>query len=103
MPMPADDHDNAADSLMTEVTLHIEVTVSEVDQYLNIGGISQPVIGQTKNTADIRLKEGEINILSSLSQKFGFEHGGWFAGPDKHSDSGQFLFGSRRKTNPPAN
>ncbi|HVP00004.1 MAG TPA: cohesin domain-containing protein [Bryobacteraceae bacterium] len=52
----------------SEVTLHIEVEVSSVDQYVNIGGISQPVIGQSKNTADIRMKEGEINILSGLSQ-----------------------------------
>ena len=32
-----------------EVTLHIEVTVSSVQQYMNIGGISQPVIGQNAN------------------------------------------------------
>jgi general secretion pathway protein D len=51
-----------------EVTLHIEVTVSSVQQYINIGGISQPVIGQRSNIADIRLREGEINILGGLSQ-----------------------------------
>jgi general secretion pathway protein D len=51
-----------------EVTLHIEVTVSSVQQYINLGGISQPVIGQRSNTADIRLREGEVNILGGLSQ-----------------------------------
>jgi general secretion pathway protein D len=51
-----------------EVTLHIEVTVSSVQQYISIGGISQPVIGQRTNTADIRLREGEVNILGGLSQ-----------------------------------
>lgn len=51
-----------------EVTLHIEITVSSVTQYLSIGGISQPVIGQRTNTADIRLHEGEVNILGGLSQ-----------------------------------
>ena len=51
-----------------EVTLHIEVTVSSVQQYQNIGGISQPVIGQQSNIADIRLREGEVNILGGLSQ-----------------------------------
>ena len=51
-----------------EVTLHIEVTVSSVQQYINIGGISQPVIGQRSNIADIRLREGEVNILGGLSQ-----------------------------------
>jgi len=51
-----------------EVTLHIEVTVSSVQQYINIGGISQPVIQQSANVADIRLREGEVNILGGLSQ-----------------------------------
>jgi general secretion pathway protein D len=52
----------------TEVTLHIEMEVSQVKSYNNIGGILQPVIGQTKTTADLRLREGEINILSGLQQ-----------------------------------
>jgi len=51
-----------------EVTLHVEVTVSSVQQYINIGGISQPIIQQSANVADIRLREGEVNILGGLSQ-----------------------------------
>ncbi|HEV2202393.1 MAG TPA: cohesin domain-containing protein [Bryobacteraceae bacterium] len=51
-----------------EVTLHIEVTVSSVQQYVSIGGISQPVIGQNANIADVRLREGEVNILGGLNQ-----------------------------------
>ncbi|MEQ1945675.1 MAG: cohesin domain-containing protein [Bryobacteraceae bacterium] len=51
-----------------EVTLHVEVTVSSVQQYVSIGSISQPVIGQRANIADIRLREGEVNILGGLSQ-----------------------------------
>jgi len=51
-----------------EVTLHLEVTVSSVDRYINIGGISQPIIQQSANVADIRLREGEVNILGGLSQ-----------------------------------
>jgi len=51
-----------------EVTLHMEVTVSSVQQYINIGGISQPIIQQSANVADIRLREGEVNILGGLSQ-----------------------------------
>jgi general secretion pathway protein D len=80
-----------------EVTLHIEVTVSAVDQYVNIGGISQPVIGQTKNTADIRLKEGEINILSSLSQSSDATTVGGLPGLTSIPILGQFLFGSSSK------
>jgi len=51
----------------SEVTLHIEVTVSSVTQYLNLGGLSQPVIGQNVNNADIRLREGEVNLMGGLS------------------------------------
>jgi len=51
-----------------EVTLHIEMEVSQVKSFNDIGGILQPVIGQTKATADSRLKEGEINILIGLTQ-----------------------------------
>jgi general secretion pathway protein D len=52
----------------TEVTLHVEVDISSVAQYLNLGGLSQPVIGQNKNNADLRMREGEVNILGGLSQ-----------------------------------
>jgi general secretion pathway protein D len=53
-----------------EISMHVEIEVSSVKQYLTIGGtggLSQPVIGQRKNIADIRLREGEINILGGLS------------------------------------
>src|SRR5579883_2581854 len=52
----------------SEVTLHVEVDISSVAQYLNLGGLQQPVIGQNKNTADLRMREGEVNILGGLSQ-----------------------------------
>ena len=81
-----------------ECTLHIEVEVSEVDQYVNIGGISQPVIGQSKNTADIRLKEGEVNILSGLSQNSDSSTVGGLPGLTNIPILGQFLFGSSSKT-----
>jgi general secretion pathway protein D len=50
-----------------EVTLHIEVEISTVRDRIDIGGVSQPIIGQRKSVADIRLKEGEVNILGGLS------------------------------------
>ena len=51
-----------------ELTLHVEVEVSSVQRYVDLGGISQPIIGQRKNVADIRLHEGEVNIMGGLSQ-----------------------------------
>jgi general secretion pathway protein D len=80
-----------------EVTLHIEVEVSAVDQYVNISGISQPVIGQTKNIADIRLREGEVNILSGLSQNSDGTTVAGLPGLTNIPILGQFLFGSSTK------
>jgi general secretion pathway protein D len=51
----------------SEVTLHVEVEVSSVSQYVDLGGLQQPVIGQNKNSADVRMKDGEINILGGLN------------------------------------
>ncbi len=80
-----------------ECTLHIEVEVSAVDQYVSIGGISQPVIGQTKNTADIRLRDGEVNMLSGLSQNSDSSTVGGLPGLTSIPILGQFLFGSSSK------
>jgi len=55
----------------TEVTLHVEITVAAVKEYLTIGGtggLSQPVITQNKSITDLRLRDGEINILGGLDQ-----------------------------------
>jgi general secretion pathway protein D len=51
-----------------EVTLHIEFEISAVKNYVNVGNIQQPVVTQNKSTADLRLREGEINILAGLNQ-----------------------------------
>jgi general secretion pathway protein D len=42
--------------------------VSEVDSYVSIGGISQPVIGQRKIEHDIRLKDGEVSVLGGMME-----------------------------------
>jgi len=51
---------------LDEITLKLTMEISAVDSYQNIGGIQQPVIGQRKIEQDIRLKEGEVNILGGL-------------------------------------
>ena len=52
----------------SEISLHIEVEISTVRDFVDIGGISQPVIGQRRVTHDIRIKEGEASILGGLVQ-----------------------------------
>lgn len=49
-----------------EVTLKTKIEISAVDNFENIGGISQPVIGQKVIDHTIELKNGESNILGGI-------------------------------------
>jgi general secretion pathway protein D len=49
-----------------DVTLKISMDVSAVTGSSNIGGISQPIIGQRKIEHEIRLKDGEANLLGGM-------------------------------------
>jgi general secretion pathway protein D len=49
-----------------EVTLKMTLDISAVTSFSNIGGISQPVIGQRKIEHEIRLKDGEVNLLGGM-------------------------------------
>jgi general secretion pathway protein D len=51
-----------------EISLKMSLDVSAVTSYVNIGGISQPVIGQRKIEHDIRLKDGEVNLLGGIME-----------------------------------
>ena len=51
-----------------EVSMHVSVEISSVSKYVDIGGISQPVISQRKDDADVRMRSGEVNLLGGLTQ-----------------------------------
>ena len=51
-----------------EISLKLSMDVSDVDSYVSIGGISQPVIGQRKIENDIRLKDGEVSLLGGMME-----------------------------------
>ncbi len=51
-----------------EVSIKLVIEISAVNSYVTIGGVSQPVIGQRRVEQDIRLKEGEINVLGGIIQ-----------------------------------
>ena len=51
-----------------EVTLQVEFEISNISQTINVGGVSQPVIGQRKVNHIIRLKEGEAALIGGLMQ-----------------------------------
>src|SRR5437588_7796064 len=52
-----------------EVSLKLSVEVSSVTSTQNIGGINQPVISQRKIDHDVRLQDGEVNILGGLVER----------------------------------
>jgi len=52
-----------------QVTLKLSMDISAVDSYQNIGGIQQPVIGQRKIEHEIRMREGEANIMGGILEE----------------------------------
>jgi general secretion pathway protein D len=52
-----------------DVAMHIKIEVSAVTSNVNIGGIEQPVISQRVVEHDVRLRDGEVNVLGGLIQR----------------------------------
>ena len=52
-----------------EISMKVNVVVSSVTGSTNIGGISQPIISQRSIEHDIRLKDGEVNVLGGLIER----------------------------------
>ena len=55
-------HDNG------EVSMHVELDISSVNGYVNLGGLNQPIIQQNKVIHDLRVREGEVSLLAGLTQ-----------------------------------
>jgi general secretion pathway protein D len=52
-----------------EISLKVNVVVSSVTGHQNIGGIDQPIISQRSIEHDVRLKDGEVNVLGGLIER----------------------------------
>jgi general secretion pathway protein D len=52
-----------------QVTLKLAMDISAVDSFQNIGGIQQPVIGQRKIEHEIRMREGEANVMGGILEE----------------------------------
>jgi len=52
-----------------EISMKISIEVSSVTGRVSIGGIEQPIISQRKIDHDVRLQEGEVNILGGLIER----------------------------------
>jgi general secretion pathway protein D len=79
------------------VTLHVSVDISNIANTLNLGGLSQPVIGQKKNEADIRLKDGEVSLLGGLMSDQDTSVIGGIPGLVNIPVLGKYLFGNVSK------
>ena len=51
-----------------EVALHARIEISSLGAPISVGGFSQPTFGQRVIEHDIRLREGEVNLLGGLIQ-----------------------------------
>lgn len=51
-----------------EVALHAKIEISSLGASISVGGFSQPTFGQRVIEHDIRLREGEVNLLGGLIQ-----------------------------------
>ena len=52
-----------------DVSMKLSVEVSSLAGSSNIGGINQPIISSRKIEHDIRLKDGEVNVLGGLIER----------------------------------
>jgi general secretion pathway protein D len=80
-----------------EVTLHVSIDITDIASTLNLGGLSQPVIGQKKNEADIRLKDGEVSLLGGLMSDQDTSVIGGIPGLVNIPILGKYLFGNVSK------
>src|SRR6185437_7286619 len=51
-----------------DVSMKLHIVVSNITSYSNLGGISQPVIGQQDLQQVIRMKEGQANLRGGILQ-----------------------------------
>ncbi len=53
----------------SEVSMHVDLDISQVNTTVNLGGINEPEIGQNKITTDIRVKDNEVNLIGGIIQQ----------------------------------
>src|ERR1700735_5133334 len=80
-----------------EVTIHAKIDITGINNTLNLGGLSQPVIGQKANEADIRLKDGEVSLMGGLMSDQDTSVIGGIPGLVNIPILGKYLFGNTSK------
>ncbi len=51
-----------------EVSMKISIEVSAIDNYQTIGGLTEPVIGQRKIDHEMRMRDGEVNLIGGMME-----------------------------------
>lgn len=51
-----------------DVTMKLQITVSNITGYSNLGGIQQPIIGNQELQQTVRMQEGTANLLGGILQ-----------------------------------
>ncbi len=51
------------------VSLHVDLDVSQVKDRIDLGGVSEPEISQNKALVDIRMHDGEVNLIGGIIQQ----------------------------------
>lgn len=50
-----------------DLVLHVQLVFRREMQYVNLGGQSQPLIGSRRRIVNIRLRDGQLNVLDGSS------------------------------------
>jgi general secretion pathway protein D len=80
-----------------DITLHIKAEISNVQSTTTIAGVQQPIIGQTVNEADVRVKDGQVSVLGGLNTNEQDDNNSGIPGLTNMPVLG-YLFGTRVKT-----
>jgi len=51
-----------------EVSMKISIEVSAIDSFQTIGGLTEPVIGQRKIDHEMRMRDGEVNLVGGMME-----------------------------------
>ncbi len=81
----------------SEITMHVEVDISNVTGDANFGGLDEPIIGQKKASTDIRVRDGEVTLLGGLMNTTDTDSSGGIPGLVNIPILGKFFFGNSHK------
>jgi general secretion pathway protein D len=51
-----------------DVSMKLSIEVSAIDSYDTIGGLTEPVIGQRKIDHELRMRDGEVNLIGGMME-----------------------------------